>query len=165
MATNKNIAVVVAAVLLLVSAQSAFGGFSIRASFGSKCFSHRSFGHHKSFSRFHGHGFFIGPRTYRHHCVSPFHRKVIVVGRSHPRFIRICPPRPNVVISSPPIVVEHSIPAPVQQSNKVTVWFTNTNGSKSSVELTRSGPGYIGPRGEYYKTMPTDEQLRMVYGF
>jgi hypothetical protein len=51
------------------------------------------------------------------------------------------------------------------QQNIVIVWITNTNGSKTKVLLTKSGPGYIGPRKEYYSSMPKDEQLRVLYGF
>lgn len=51
------------------------------------------------------------------------------------------------------------------EQNVVTVWITNSNGSKIPVRLTRSGPNYVGPRGEIYQTMPTEEQLKMVYGF
>lgn len=51
------------------------------------------------------------------------------------------------------------------QLDVVTVWFTNSNGSKSSVNLIKDGPGYVGPRGEYYDTLPTEDQLRPVYGF
>jgi len=51
-------------------------------------------------------------------------------------------------------------------ANTVTVWITNSNGSKTPVKLTRSSSGgYVGPRGEIYDTMPTEEQLRSVYGF
>ncbi|MCF7954760.1 MAG: hypothetical protein K9M75_03050 [Phycisphaerae bacterium] len=49
--------------------------------------------------------------------------------------------------------------------NSVTVWITNTNGSKIPVTLTKSGPDFIGPRGERYSSMPTQDQLRPVYGF
>lgn len=49
--------------------------------------------------------------------------------------------------------------------NTETVWITNTNGSKVSVKLTRSGPNYVGPRGEIYTSLPTQDQLRPVYGF
>ena len=52
-----------------------------------------------------------------------------------------------------------------QEMNTVTVWITNSNDSKIPVKLTKSGPNYIGPRGETYSTMPTEEQLRTVYGF
>jgi len=49
--------------------------------------------------------------------------------------------------------------------NTVTVWITNSNGSKTPVQLRKSGPGYIGPRGEHYGNMPTAEELATVYGF
>lgn len=49
--------------------------------------------------------------------------------------------------------------------NTVTVHVTNSNGSIIAVKLQKSGPGYTGPRGEYYPTLPTQEQLRPVYGF
>lgn len=51
------------------------------------------------------------------------------------------------------------------QMNTVTVHITNSNGSISAVQLHRSGPGYVGPRGEYYPTLPTEDQLRPIYGF
>ena len=51
------------------------------------------------------------------------------------------------------------------EQNIVTVWITNSNGSKLPVKLTKSGPGYRGPRGEYYEKMPSEENLKMVYGF
>jgi hypothetical protein len=46
-----------------------------------------------------------------------------------------------------------------------TIWITNSNGSQKPVTLTQSGPGYVGPRGEYYPSLPTPEQLKVVYGF
>jgi hypothetical protein len=61
------------------------------------------------------------------------------------------------------VVIEQT--PPVIQNNTVTVWITNSNGSRTSVPLTRQGRGYLGPRGEYYDQMPTNEQLRVVYGF
>ncbi|MFA5553618.1 MAG: YMGG-like glycine zipper-containing protein [Phycisphaerae bacterium] len=51
------------------------------------------------------------------------------------------------------------------EMNTTTVHVTNSNGSIIAVRLQKSGPGYIGPRGEYYPTLPTQEQLRPVYGF
>jgi hypothetical protein len=47
----------------------------------------------------------------------------------------------------------------------ITVWITNSNGSRISIKLAKEGPYYVGPRGEYYTSMPTNEQLRVVYGF
>jgi hypothetical protein len=46
-----------------------------------------------------------------------------------------------------------------------TVWITNTNGSQTSVRLRKDGPAYIGPRGERYPSLPTQDQLRPLYGF
>ena len=52
-----------------------------------------------------------------------------------------------------------------QEMNTVTVDITNSNGSVSQVKLQKQGPGYVGPRGEHYETLPTEEQLKPVYGF
>lgn len=52
-----------------------------------------------------------------------------------------------------------------QEMNTVIVNITNSNGSVSQVRLTRQGVGYVGPRGEYYNQLPTEDQLRPVYGF
>jgi hypothetical protein len=49
--------------------------------------------------------------------------------------------------------------------NSTTVNVTNSNGSIIRVKLRNQGVGYIGPRGEYYSKLPTQEQLRPVYGF
>ncbi len=46
-----------------------------------------------------------------------------------------------------------------------TVTVTNSNGSKISVRLQKQGVGYVGPRGEYYDHLPTDAELKPVYGF
>ena len=47
----------------------------------------------------------------------------------------------------------------------VTVNITNSNGSVSQVRLQKHGVGYVGTRGEYYPSLPTENQLRPVYGF
>ena len=47
----------------------------------------------------------------------------------------------------------------------VRVWFTNTNGSRTAVELVKRGLGYIGPSGEWYREMPSTWQLQNAYGF
>ena len=51
------------------------------------------------------------------------------------------------------------------EQNSVTVWITNSNGSKVPVKLRKDGPNFIGPRGEIYQSMPTEDQLKIVYGF
>jgi len=53
-----------------------------------------------------------------------------------------------------------------QDMNTVTINITNTNGSITPVTLRKQGVVYIGPRGETYTTLPTEEQLKQAgYGF
>lgn len=52
-----------------------------------------------------------------------------------------------------------------QEMDYVTVSVRNSNGSISQVRLRREGIGYVGTRGEYYDRLPTEDQLRPVYGF
>ncbi len=52
-----------------------------------------------------------------------------------------------------------------QEMNTVMVKVTNSNGSIIQVPLKKQGVGYVGPRGEYYEKLPTENQLRPVYGF
>ena len=52
-----------------------------------------------------------------------------------------------------------------QEMNVVTVNVTNSNGSIITVRLRKQGVGYVGPRGEYYNTLPTEDQLKPIYGF
>lgn len=41
----------------------------------------------------------------------------------------------------------------------------NSNGSITPVEVEKKGNIYIGPKGEQYEQLPTEEQLKPVYGF
>ncbi len=52
-----------------------------------------------------------------------------------------------------------------EEGQLVTVNITNSNGSVSQVILRKQGVGFVGPKGEYYNTMPTEAQLKPVYGF
>jgi uncharacterized protein YcfJ len=52
-----------------------------------------------------------------------------------------------------------------QEMNTVMVKVTNSNRSIIQVPLRKQGVGYVGPRGEYYEKLPTEDQLRPVYGF
>ena len=49
--------------------------------------------------------------------------------------------------------------------NSQIVNVTNSNGSVIQVKRRRQGVGWVGTRGEYYATLPTEDQLRPVYGF
>jgi len=117
-----------------------------------------------------GIGFWIGGGgPERHVYRRPVYRDHYYYGRPWRHdYIRVGPPvvvvRPPVVVPlTPPVVVEPA--PPIIQNSTIMVWITNSNGSQTSVQLTRQGRGYIGPRGEYYDQMPTNEQLRVVYGF
>ena len=50
-------------------------------------------------------------------------------------------------------------------ANTMTVNITNSNGSITPVILRKQGNMWVGPRGEQYTTLPTEEQLKPVYGF
>ena len=74
------------------------------------------------------------------------------------------PHRIGLFITLPRITILPK-PAPVHVPPiSVTVWVTNSNGSRSPVLLTQEGPWYIGPRGERYFGIPTEKQLRPLYG-
>lgn len=112
-----------------------------------------------------GAGYWIGPR----------YRRAVVVGPRHRRFVRLGPPRPRPVIVPRPttrhIVIDPlptirvTVPTVQVQPTTLTLWVTNSNGSRISVQLVKDGPWYVGPRGECYTSIPTNEQLRVVYGF
>jgi hypothetical protein len=51
------------------------------------------------------------------------------------------------------------------QLNTTMVQVNNSNGSFTPVVLRSNGyGGWIGPQGEVYQTLPTESQLRGVYG-
>jgi nucleoside recognition membrane protein YjiH len=52
-----------------------------------------------------------------------------------------------------------------EEMRTVAVNITNSNGSISQVRLKRHGVGYVGTRGEYYHHLPTEDELRPIYGF
>ncbi len=52
-----------------------------------------------------------------------------------------------------------------EQTDYITVNITNSNGSISQVRLRKHGVGYVGTRGEYYNHLPTEDELRPIYGF
>ncbi len=52
-----------------------------------------------------------------------------------------------------------------EEAAHVVVNVRNSNNSVIQVRLRKSGVGYVGPRGEYYDHLPTEGELRPVYGF
>jgi len=51
------------------------------------------------------------------------------------------------------------------EMNTVAVNITNSNGSICQVRLRKHGVGYVGTRGEYYNHLPSEDELRPIYGF
>ncbi|MCX8036950.1 MAG: glycine zipper domain-containing protein [Candidatus Sumerlaeia bacterium] len=51
------------------------------------------------------------------------------------------------------------------EANTIIINVHNSNGSLTPVRLVRQGNVWVGPRGETYTAMPTEDQLRPVYGF
>ncbi len=55
---------------------------------------------------------------------------------------------------------------PVHENIKETyiIEIHNDNGSITPVEIRKDGSRYIGPTGEHYDSLPTEEQLKPFYG-
>ncbi len=98
------------------------------------------------------------------HIFIPLHQRSFLKRRPHHHKLYVVkrPSRSHIAVNLVPTVTTREI---VIEPTTITVWITNSNGSLTSVSLRKSGPGFIGPRGEWYHNMPTKEQLRMVYGF
>jgi hypothetical protein len=95
-----------------------------------------------------------GPVYHERHYYGPPYRYYYPYVAPAPAVIY--PPAPQVVVPSAPMV-DDGVP--------LTLWVTNSNGSKTAVKLIQHGGSYEGPRGEWYTSLPTNEQLRMAYGF
>ena len=52
-----------------------------------------------------------------------------------------------------------------EQASTQIVNVKNSNGSYTPVLIRKVGTQYVGPRGEYYSAVPTEEQLKGPYGF
>lgn len=53
----------------------------------------------------------------------------------------------------------------IQEANTFYVNITNSNGSVTPVRIVKQGNFYVGPRGEQYSKLPTEEELKPFYGF
>ncbi len=165
MATRRLTVIIVSGIVVAFLAGQALGGSITIKSYGS----HGHFiGAHKSCGG-------CGRVAIRRPVAHPsHHRSVRITSPLRSRLVPIVAHRPIIVARPPairPIVVDPVFgvkvvsPRVVVHRPYVTVWLNNSNGSRTSVRLTRSGPGYLGPRGEWYRSMPTGSQLRVVYGF
>ncbi|MFC1635785.1 hypothetical protein ACFL5Z_13180 [Planctomycetota bacterium] len=51
-----------------------------------------------------------------------------------------------------------------ERAEQVIVEIHNSNGSITPVKLKKKGDTYMGPKGERYDGLPTEEQLKPIYG-
>ncbi len=51
-----------------------------------------------------------------------------------------------------------------EEEQEVVIQIHNENGSLTPVVLKKEGGTYVGPNGEHYNRLPTEEQLKPVYG-
>jgi len=51
-----------------------------------------------------------------------------------------------------------------ERAEQVIVEIHNSNGSITPVKLKKKGGAYVGPKGERYDALPTEEQLKPIYG-
>ena len=105
------------------------------------------------------------PVPKKHIFIHPHHR-TFLKKRPHPHKVVVVrrPLRRQIAVNLVPTITVRAREIAVEHTT-VTVWITNSNGSQTSVSLRRSGPGFVGPRGEYYHNMPTEKHLRIIYGF
>ena len=85
---------------------------------------------------------------YDGYYLRPYHTGYIVV------------PEPPAVVATPPDAPQTKAPG----EDTVIVYIPNSNGSYTSVVLTKNDKGYVGPKGEIYNSMPTVDQLKALYG-
>jgi hypothetical protein len=50
------------------------------------------------------------------------------------------------------------------EQGELTFSVTKKDGSKTTVVLKKEGSEFVGPKGERYPNMPTEEQLSLIYG-
>ena len=103
-------------------------------------------------------------RNYYRRKAGPGRRRKVSRRPNYRNRIAIRLPSLRVVYVAPSTRVVVAVPPKAIESAEITVWITNDNGSLTDVTLTRRFSGYIGPLGEYYQTMPTEEQLKILYG-
>jgi len=51
-----------------------------------------------------------------------------------------------------------------QEEDEVVIQIRNNNGSETAVVLKRRSGTYFGPEGEHYDRLPTEKQLKPIYG-
>jgi YMGG-like Gly-zipper len=70
----------------------------------------------------------------------------------------------QVVVAQPASVIVNQSSPVIYDQDSITINVPNDNGGYADVMLKRSENGFVGPQGEYYDSIPTIEQLRILYG-
>jgi hypothetical protein len=70
---------------------------------------------------------------------------------------------PQIVSTASPAVVPSASSQPAPANNPMEINIPNGDGSYTSVTLTRTEIGFLGPQGEFYTDHPTEEQLKARY--
>ncbi len=78
-------------------------------------------------------------------------------------------PRGYVVVTLPVgatvvTALQPAVTATQVNDNVITVNIPNDKGGYITVNLKRSGNGFVGPQGEFYPELPKVSQLRLMYG-
>ncbi|MHB0947194.1 MAG: hypothetical protein ACYC3B_08480 [Sedimentisphaerales bacterium] len=130
-----------------------------------------------------GYGYgYRGPHYWRYYGYPyyPYYDYPVVVERP----VVIAQPAPIIVQQAAPVQVyvppverladgrvksevassQPAVQTAAASSQTTVIWIKNDNGSQTPVTLRQQGAGYIGPQNEYYSTLPTEEQLKPVYG-
>jgi len=88
-----------------------------------------------------------------------------------PRPVLMAYPYPGPAVMAAPLVVPATSPVvapsvpsqPAPTNNPTEINIPNGDGSYTSITLTKTEKGFLGPQGEFYADHPTEEQLKTRY--
>ena len=72
-------------------------------------------------------------------------------------------PAPSIMPAASPVVAPSTSLQPAPANNPMEINIPNGDGSYTSVTLTKTDKGFLGPQGEFYADHPTEEQLKTRY--
>jgi len=70
---------------------------------------------------------------------------------------------PPIVPAASPVVAQNAPSQPAPANNPMEINIPNGDGSYTSVTLTKTDKGFLGPQGEFYADHPTEDQLKARY--
>ena len=72
-------------------------------------------------------------------------------------------PAPSIMPAASPVVAPSTSLQPAPANNPMEINIPNGDGSYTSVTLTKTDKGFLGPQGEFYADHPTEAQLKTRY--